>query len=103
KRILEEAPQEVEQILREEIPLEVKIRWILDILTEKAYVDFHELFPPGTRRLELIVTFMALLELIRQKQIVARQAYTFGPIRVHRADGVPMKLTSDGRAPSDGT
>jgi segregation and condensation protein A len=95
QKVLEEAPKEVEQILRDEIPLEVKIRWILDLLSEKESVAFEDLFKPGSRRLEMVVTFMALLELIRQKQITALQAEVFGPIRICRAEGFPIKSTQE--------
>ncbi len=101
-RILEEAPREVEQILRDEIPLEVKIRWILDLLSEKENVAFTDLFTPGARRLEMVVTFMALLELIRLKQITARQADVFGEIRVYRAEGFPIK-SNEGELTPHGT
>lgn len=89
KRILEQAPREVGQILREEIPLEVKIREILDWLTDRASMALEELFAKSHRRMDLIVTFLALLELIRLKQIVARQAEIFGPIRLYRAETAP--------------
>jgi segregation and condensation protein A len=102
QHVLEEAPKEVEQILRDEIPLEVKIRWVLGLLADKESIDFHELFVPGTRRIEMVVTFMALLELIRLKQIVARQADVFGPIRIYRAEAYPQKATEEGSPESDG-
>ena len=44
----------------------------------------------GCRRIDLIVTFLALLELIRMKQIVALQPDVFGTIRIYRADAVPV-------------
>ncbi|HVO33247.1 MAG TPA: segregation/condensation protein A [Elusimicrobiota bacterium] len=91
KRILEEAPREVGQILREEIPIEVKIREILDRLVSESSVAFEDLFGKPRRRLEMIVTFMALLELIRLKQIVALQADNFSPIRIYRADAAPQE------------
>jgi len=94
KRILEEAPREVGQILKEEIPLEVKIREILDLLEVRTSITFEELFKSG-RRLDLIVTFLALLELIRLKQIVARQAEIFGSIRLYRADAVPAQEANE--------
>jgi len=84
KKILEQAPQEMSQVLREEIPIEVKIREIMDRLTERTSIAFHELFPHGKRRIELIVTFLALLELIRLNQAVARQSETFGDIHIYR-------------------
>jgi len=45
---------------------------------------FEELFSGSHRRIDFIVTFLALLELIRLKQIVAMQSETFGNIRIFR-------------------
>jgi segregation and condensation protein A len=98
KKILEEAPSEVGQILRDEMPLEVRIREVLDQLAEKASLSFEELFSRGRRRMDLIVTFMAVLELIRLKQIVALQSENFGPIRIYRSDAAPV---SSGEPPSE--
>jgi segregation and condensation protein A len=101
QRVLQEAPGEVERILREEIPMEVKIREILDRLSEQSSLGFDDLFVPGSRRLDLIVTFLALLELIRLKQIAARQSEMFGPIRIFRVEataGTPMP--AEERTPS---
>jgi segregation and condensation protein A len=94
KRILEEAPREVGQILREEITIESKIREILDLLEEKPSIAFGELFTGSHKRLDLIVTFMALLELIRLKQVVAVQSEIFGEIRIGRL--AHKEVPSDG-------
>src|SRR5438132_2500355 len=76
KTVLEQAPREVEQILREEITIETKIREILGLFDAKESLAFEELFSGTRRRIDLIVTFLALLELIRLKQIVAMQSET---------------------------
>jgi segregation and condensation protein A len=91
KRILEDVPKEVGQILREEMTIEAKIREILDVLAERTSLSFADLFAGVRRRIDLIVTFLATLELIRLKQIVARQAATFGDIRIYRADSAPAE------------
>ena len=102
RRILEEAPKEVSQILRDEMTVETKIREILDILTERASLSFEELFAGAQRRIDLIVTFLAMLELIRLKQIVARQAELFGAIRIYRADAAPAESSAQEGSLSDG-
>src|SRR5882724_9192807 len=84
KRVLDQAPREVGQILREEITIETKIREVLDLLANKESLAFEELFSGSQRRIDFIVTFLALLELIRLKQIVAMQSETFGNIRIFR-------------------
>jgi segregation and condensation protein A len=89
KRVLDQAPREVGQILREEITIEAKIREILDFLELQSSMAFEELFATSHRRIDLIVTFLALLELIRMKQIVALQPDIFGAIRIYRVDAAP--------------
>jgi segregation and condensation protein A len=92
KRVLDQAPREAGQILLEEITIETKIRQVLDILARQPSVAFEDLFMTGGRRLELIMTFLALLELIRLKQIVAMQPDIFGSIRIFRADAAPPSI-----------
>ena len=84
KRVLDQAPREVGQILREEITIEARIREILGLIQTKESLAFEELFAGAQRRIDLIVTFLALLELIRLKQIVVLQSETFGNIRIFR-------------------
>jgi segregation and condensation protein A len=101
KKVLEAAPKEVGEILREEIPIEVKIREILDRLEESLSIAFIDLFPAGSRRIDKIVTFLALLELIRLNQAVARQQDIFGEIRIFRPDAAPsLELTAPSQEPS---
>lgn len=95
KRVLDQVPREVGQIIREEITIETRIREILDRLEEKTSLAFEELFSTSARRMDLIVTFLALLELIRMKQVVALQQETFSAIRIYRADSVPMAASEE--------
>ena len=82
KTVLDQAPREVGLVLREEITVEAKIREILDRLEARESLAFEDLFSGARRRIDLIVTFLALLELIRLKQIAAMQSKTFGKIRI---------------------
>lgn len=49
-------------------------------------VAFRELFSGSPTRLEVVVTFMALLELIAAEQVRAVQPETFGEIEIRRVD-----------------
>jgi segregation and condensation protein A len=103
KRVLDQAPREVGQILRDEITIEAKIREILDLLEAKPSLAFEELFSSGGQRIHLIITFLALLELIRLKQIVAMQSETFGNIRIFRLsaeEGLADDVKSEGEEKS---
>jgi len=75
-----EAPQE---IAGEEFTVEEKIAALLAALREdEGGVRLEALFPERASRLEIIVTFLALLELIKQQRIRVRQKEVFGEIMV---------------------
>ena len=84
RQVLKELPEEVKEIVYEEIPVEQKIRELIDLLEGRRYINFKELLKREKTRTGIIVLFMALLELIRLKQVVARQARLFGQIRIYR-------------------
>lgn len=73
------------EVPREEIPLREKIREINFRLSRHPHgVRFRELFTRGGTRLEVVVTFLALLELMRRRQAVAVQEGLFGEIVIRR-------------------
>jgi len=68
----------------EQIPVEVRNEQLLTRLSENEACGFEELFADAHDRGALIVTFLALLEMIRLKLIRVFQAGSFGPIRVYK-------------------
>jgi segregation and condensation protein A len=68
----------------EQLPVEVRIEQLLARLSETEACGFEELFADVEHRAGLIVTFLALLEMIRLKLVRAFQAGPFGPIRVYK-------------------
>ena len=66
-----------------------KIELLMRVLGERASVRFSELFEGVTSRSEVVVTFLALLELIRLKQLAAVQREPFGEIEICRAAPAP--------------
>ncbi len=63
-----------------------KIEFILKVIVERGGVRFSELFETAASRSEVVCTFLALLELIRLKQIVCAQGEEFGEIEIRRAE-----------------
>jgi segregation and condensation protein A len=59
-----------------------KIEHLMQIVREFERVKFSELFAGVTSRSEVVVTFLALLELIRLKQLTAVQREPFGEIEI---------------------
>jgi segregation and condensation protein A len=83
KRI--EARQDVQEIFSERFSVSEKIDAILQRVAEGARVRFSELFGTAASRLEVVVTFLALLELIRLKQVRATQRNLFDEIEIATA------------------
>jgi segregation and condensation protein A len=68
----------------EQIPIEVRIDELLSKLSETEACGFEDLFADVQTRPGLIVTFLALLEMIRLKLVRVFQAGAMGPIRVYK-------------------
>ena len=77
----------------EQIPIETRIEQLLERLSETEACGFEELFADVQTRAGMIVTFLALLEMIRLKLVRVFQQSSFTPIRVYkraRPDGAPV-------------
>jgi segregation and condensation protein A len=66
-----------------------KIELLMRVLNERSSTRFSELFEGVTSRSEVVVTFLALLELIRLRQLIAVQREAFGEIDLCRAAEPP--------------
>ena len=67
-----------------------KIEFSLRVLAERGSLRFSELFETAANRSEVICTFLALLELIRLKQLICAQGEDFGEIEI-RASQNPVQ------------
>jgi segregation and condensation protein A len=63
-----------------------KIEHIVKLMTTQSGVRFSELFEDATSRSEVVCTFLALLELIRLKQLVCAQSSDFGEIEIRKRE-----------------
>jgi segregation and condensation protein A len=77
--------EDLRDIFEDKWTVSEKIEFIVRILAERGRALFSELFEGVTSRTEIVVTFLALLELIRLKQILAAQSEAFGEIELRRA------------------
>jgi len=68
----------------EQIPVEVRMEQLLERLSETEACGFDDLFADVQDRSGLIVTFLALLEMIRLKLVRVFQSGSFAPIRVYK-------------------
>ncbi|HNR69372.1 MAG TPA: segregation/condensation protein A [bacterium] len=69
------------------ISLEERLAFIESKFQERSEIEFSELFDAGDSRMVLIVTFIAILELIKRKFIRAAQEINFADIKLIRVDG----------------
>jgi segregation and condensation protein A len=83
---------DVREIELEEYTIEEKIIAVLEALRQDNQVLFKDLFKGSASRMELIVTVIALLELIKHAQVKVNQESAFGTIWLYRGDnfGRPM-------------
>ena len=77
-----EARQDLREIFGEHFTVSEKIDMILRRIGDAARLKFSELFGDIASRVEIVVTFLALLELIRLKQVRATQATPFDEIEI---------------------
>lgn len=81
RKILQSIPEEQLTAFQEEtVTVDQKMDAILKLLSERRRIEFSSLFPEICTRFELIVTFLAILELVRLRKIIARQSQLFGKI-----------------------
>lgn len=94
---------EVREIELEEYTIEEKVEIIEAELGKHDQVAFTDLFARASSRMELIVTLMALLELIKNAHVKSRQESAFGPVWIYRGEnfGKPLGSFSDWEADPD--
>lgn len=78
-------PEEViHEITTEEFTVEQKVHDILHYLLEQSRIKLHDLFQKTRHKIEIIVVFLAVLELVRLNEIIAIQKGLFGEIEIMR-------------------
>lgn len=82
ERIPEETEEEVRRISRKDITVPSVMASMLEELKSRPECTFHDLIRETMSRTELVVSFLALLELMRKDLVEVRQAENFGPIRI---------------------
>jgi segregation and condensation protein A len=89
--------QAVAKIRRDEISVKDRMRDLVEIFrARRGPVLFSKLFDAGMTRVEIVVTFLALLELMKRNRIVCYQHGPFADIVIHAREGEPPdELSAD--------
>jgi segregation and condensation protein A len=68
------------------VTIREKIKMIADVFRQKASTSFRELISGTPGRMHVVVTFLAVLELVRRYRIAAKQDALFQDIELRRDD-----------------
>ncbi len=73
------------------VSLHEKIRQIKELIDRASRVSFSTLMKSSTSRMEVIVSFLALLELVKQRDVTVRQEGQFDDIAIVKLDKAKIK------------
>ena len=76
-------------VRREPLSVRERMSTILVTLQAERYVDFQRLFDPAEGRIGVTVTFLAILELVKESLVDIVQAEAFGPIHIRASQVAP--------------
>jgi len=91
---LEDVPKEMfYEVIKDEFTVADKVHSLLHLMLVENSVKLERLFKDAKNKIEIVVTFLAVLELIRMKEIVACQKGLFGEIEIsrNRANIIPYE------------
>ena len=89
KRVLDRLPMDaVHEVMLEKITVREKMTLLLDQLRTQRKILFESLFAEVTTRMEVVVTFLAMLELVKVRAIRIFQEEATGPIQIEVAAGI---------------
>ena len=89
RRVLDRLPKDnVHEITLEKITVREKMTLLLDMLRAHGKVLFDSLFSEVKSRMEVVVTFLAMLELVKGRAIRIFQEDVTGPILIEAAIGI---------------
>ena len=84
-KVLKELPKDTfHEIIKDEFTVADKVHEIFHRLAKTSRIFFSDLFRSAKNKYEVITTFLAVLELIRVKEVIAVQDKQFGEIEITR-------------------
>jgi len=87
--VLKDVPKDVFfEVVKDEFTIEEKIHNLLHLLLIKDKISLDEIFSSAKNKLEIVVTFLAILELIKIKEILILQESLFAPTFITRGENV---------------
>jgi len=78
----ESAPTIIHEVHKDVFTVRQQSSRIRSLLLKRSSLSFHELFTNDSSKMEMIVTFMALLEMINRQEVLLRQSRPFETITI---------------------
>lgn len=75
----------VHEIFKLNVTIDEQIAYLIEFFSRRSEATFFELVKNMTEKIYVVVTFIALLELIRAKKLILRQAESFGEVSIMRS------------------
>jgi segregation and condensation protein A len=96
REILKRAEEKIEmEIARDEVTIAEKLAQIHDLLDRYDHVNVRELFEMSRSKRELIITFLAFLELVKEWKIYLVQRELFGDIFARKRTEEPPEIEEE--------
>ena len=93
KTALKEIPRDIFfEVIKDEFTVEDKMHDLLHLLLVKNKISLNDLFGSVKNRLEIVVIFLAILEMIKLREVVIVQEVLFSPILIVRREDVVVSL-----------
>ena len=73
-----------EEILEVTVSLEEKITDLRNTILKRAKISFNETIKDSKNKIEVVVSFLAVLEMLKQKFVMVKQENAFGDILIER-------------------
>ena len=78
-----------------EVTVEERMQYVMAVLKNAEYATFARLFADLPRKIVAVVTFMALLELARNRRVTVAQLQPYSELRVYRGERFDAPVTDD--------
>jgi segregation and condensation protein A len=90
-------------VQRERLSVRARMTDVLAAVEDGGFVDFGKLFKPEEGRMGVTVTFIAILELVREGLLDLVQTEPYGPLHVRAAQSPRLRAVPDDESQDEGT
>jgi len=87
--------QSVTVVQSHRLTIDGQISHLRTILRRDGHSSFRDLLSPGADHVEIAVTLLATLELIKRREVTAHQSYLFGPIEIRARVETEVEATTE--------